>query len=126
MKLILKSYCLLFIVVVFIISCSKDVGELQKKSVPENCDSSSNYTYTNYVLGILNTNCTFSGCHNTGSVNGDFTSYAGIKLKVDNGTFSNRVLVTKDMPPNYTSGPSSLSDCDLIKLKKWINLGAPQ
>jgi hypothetical protein len=78
------------------------------------------------VLGILNTNCTFSGCHNTGSVNGDFTSYAGIKLKVDNGTFSNRVLVTKDMPPNYTSGPSSLSDCDLIKLKKWINLGAPQ
>jgi hypothetical protein len=125
-NLFFSSFTLFLIPIFLMNSCAKDVGVLKKKSSLDNCDSLSNYTYTNYVASVLNNNCTFSGCHNAGSSNGDFTTYLGIKINVDNGTFLNRVLVTKDMPPSYTTGPSTLSDCDLLKLKKWLDAGAPQ
>jgi hypothetical protein len=125
MNLNLSVY-LAFFVFVISSSCMKEVGFPPEVKVVETCDSIGVYTYGNFVASVMNTNCTFSGCHNAGSSNGDYTSYAGIKLKVDNGTFANRVFVTKDMPPTYSSGPLSLSDCDIAKLKKWVNSGAPQ
>ena len=114
---------------VVINGCKKDIGYPESKTNSANtvtCDSSAAVTYTNFVANVLNTNCTLSGCHNSGSSYGDFTSYANIKLKVDDGTFYDRVLVQKDMPPTYSTGPVSLDDCTLGKLKKWVNNGAPQ
>lgn len=107
--------------------CSKDIGYPEPITNSQNtstCDSSS-VTYTNFVANVMSSNCTFSGCHNSGS-SFDLTTYASLKLKIDDGTFNNRVLVQKDMPPAYSSGPVSLDACTLGKLKKWINNGAPQ
>lgn len=86
---------------------------------PVTCDVT-NVTYSKDILLIINTSCATAGCHVTGgSGPGNFTTYAGVKAKVDNGSFANRVLVQKNMPP---SGP--LSDCNIAKIQKWINDGA--
>lgn len=86
---------------------------------PVTCDVSS-VTYATDIVPIINTSCATSGCHVAGgSGPGDFTTYTGLKAKVNNGSFENRVLVQKNMPP---SGP--LSDCTEAKLQKWIDDGA--
>jgi hypothetical protein len=104
-------------------SCTKDKGE----PLPVlDCGDTSSITYTNYVNTILANNCSISGCHNSSFVGYDYTNYSGIKGKVDNGSFVNRVLLQKNMPPSYSTGPTSLDPCTLQKLSAWVNDGAPE
>lgn len=82
---------------------------------------STEITYTKNIQPIIANNCAIPGCHVPGgSGSGDFTSYSGVKAKVDNGTFHQRVIVEKTMPP---AGP--LGNNQLQILEKWINAGAP-
>lgn len=84
------------------------------------CDTT-NVTYALKVLPIVQANCATPGCHvPNGTGVGDFTHYAGLKAKVDNGTFVTNVLVNKVMPPSSTLGP-----CDLRVLRMWVDAGAP-
>jgi cytochrome c5 len=77
-------------------------------------------TYNGSIKNIIDNNCT--SCHNNPEKKkGDFTNYAGLKFKTDNGTFKDRVIVQKDMPPR---GP--LSDEDYNTLKRWLEAGAPE
>ena len=104
--------------------CAKDKGVLPAGSALTNCDTTTNITYTGIIDSIINLKCATPSCHAPGGTgNGDFTTYAGLKAKVDDGTFRNRVLVTKDMPS--TSSGIIMSDCDLKRLEAWINKGAP-
>ena len=75
--------------------------------------------FSTEIQPILNTNCVKAGCHNAGSPNGDYSSYNGIKMKVDNGSVDKRVLKDKSMPPT-----GALSLDDRKKIKCWINSGA--
>ena len=63
-----------------------------------------------------------SSCHNTTTYIGDYSTYAGVKAKVDDGTFKLRVLDLKVMPP-ATRPP--LTEEDLAKIKCWLADGAP-
>lgn len=91
-----------------------------KKDEYKNLDCSTiSSAYNANIKPIIDANCISSGCHNSGSNNGDFTSYAGLKGKADNGSLENRVLDKKDMPP---SGALSLDDRK--KIKCWIENGA--
>jgi hypothetical protein len=70
---------------------------------------------------IIAKNCAISGCHVSGFNDGDFTTYQGIKDKIDNGDLiRERVVIKKDMP---ASGP--LPDCEINKIKSWLDAGAP-
>jgi hypothetical protein len=72
------------------------------------------------IKPIIDRNCISTGCHNSGSSNGDLTTYAGCKAKVDNGSLNSRVLEKKDMPDS-----KALSLDDRKKIKCWIEGGAP-
>ncbi len=86
---------------------------------PINCDVSE-VTYSVNVQPIINSSCATTGCHTSGgTAPGNFNNYNELKSKVDNGTFENRVLIQKTMPPN-----SPLSDCELETLQAWIDGGA--
>ena len=114
--------------IILLTNCTKVTGYPESKvntPTANTCDSSA-ITYTNFVAGVMSSNCTFSGCHASGSSYGDLTSYASLKLKVDDNTFYDRVIIQKDMPPSNSPGPISLDDCTMGKLKKWINNGAPE
>lgn len=115
------TYYFLIVGCCFIISlnnsCYYDVEEeLYPNSV---CDTSVT-TFMAVIDPIIASNCAVSGCHVPGGTGlGDYTAYAGVKAAVDNGKIQNRAIDLKNMPP---SGP--LSNCDILKLQKWINNGA--
>src|ERR1051326_6621394 len=76
--------------------------------------------YNANIKPIISAHCLSSGCHGTGSANGDFTTYAGLKAAADNGQLDSRVLRDKNMPP---SGALSTDDRDRIKC--WLNNRSP-
>jgi len=100
---------------VLFLSCKKN-----KQDDLNNLDCSKiNSSYSSNIKPIIDGNCLSSGCHSSGSTNGDFTTYAGLKAKVDNGSIDNRVIQQRTMP---ISG--SLAMEDLKKIKCWLNSGA--
>jgi len=106
---------------VFINSCSKD-----KTEDPDPCAyDASQLKYSGFIKDIINTNCASDGaCHGTpqdANAGGPYSNYAEVKAKVDNGSFSQQVFVTKEMPQG-----SSLDECDFKKLQDWVNAGAPE
>jgi hypothetical protein len=105
-------FIVIFLVLLGMLSCNKDEYD------GLDCSSMA-ATYNANIKPIISASCTSSGCHNAGSSNGDFTTYNGLKQKVDNGSIENRVLKEKNMPP---SSPLSLDDRK--KIKCWIENGA--
>ncbi len=104
--------CLSPLVILLVQACKKDdYKNLDCGKTPS--------TYQADIRPIIESNCLSSGCHNSGSINGDFTSYAGLKGKANNGSLNKRVLDKKDMP----SG-GSLSLDQRKKIKCWLNNGA--
>ena len=85
----------------------------------DDCDSTV-FTYADRVEPLITQNCATSvSCHGSGSGNGDYTSYGGLKAKVDIGAFELRVLRNLNMPP-----AAPLPECDRIILQKWLDDGA--
>ena len=107
-------------------SCtSTNLDEIAPPPTGGPCDST--YVFNGKISKIIEQNCSgiqhASGCHSGGSLNGDFTSYAGIKDKVDGGSFGFRVLQSKDMPPNYSPGPKAMSMLDLTNpALNWVQM----
>ena len=121
--LIAIRFCIAFFIICLlaISSCSKDKTSMPVE--PEICDSIT-VTFQSDILSIMNTYCTFSGCHSYGSGVGNFSNYSGVKSKIGNGQLENRVLNLKDMPPTYSPGPKSINNDDLQKIECWIKDGA--
>ena len=92
----------------------------------------SSVSYSVNIKPIIITYCFGMGaqqCHvtntNQGS-NGDFTTYAGLKAKVDNGAIAARVFnPLGGMPPSYSTSPQIITPVELKKFKDWVALGAP-
>lgn len=81
--------------------------------------SDSIISYSKIIFPLDSVQC--NGCH-SGSAPGDFTTYAGIKEKADNGTLLDRVVTLKNMP---TPGSGfTLTDEERNKYLAWIQQGA--
>lgn len=116
-----------FVVVTFILhSCKNDKAAMfnpTTKTTEVNCDTVNNIKYSGAIDQIINTNCAIPTCHVPGgSGSGDFTTYSGVMEKVNSGAFEYRIFYAKSdkMPPS-----NSLSDCDLKKIRIWLDAGAP-
>lgn len=84
------------------------------------CDTE-NVTYSAEIQSIIESSCATSGCHNAGgSAPNIYESYNNVKASVDDGSFENRVLVQKNMPPG-----TPLSDCNIALIEAWLEDGAP-
>ncbi len=119
-------WLLLLVTFCYLPSCTYDKGDL-----PKPIPITTTISYVSDIKPIMVTYCYGQGtqtCHVTSSnqgASGDFTTYAGLKAKVDNGTIQSRVInLGGDMPPSYSTGPIALAPDDLEKLKTWVNNGA--
>ena len=105
-------------IVLYISSCTFDKGEVPPPSFK--CDSTVHFQPT--IDSIVVTSCMpphgGSGCHESGSTNGDYTSYAGLKAKVDNGKLMEQVVTLKLMPQGAT-----LPQADIDRIHCWIIQG---
>ena len=108
----------IFFSVFALFGCSKDD---EKETLTVACDGS-NLVYNSGISAIINSNCNASGCHNSGSSHGDFTTYSGLQGFTTNGSFNNRVINLQDMP----QGSATLTQSQLNKLKCWVDNGFPE
>lgn len=95
--------------------CLYDKGDIAE---PINgCDT----TYYHLTIKpIIDNNCASSGCHDPGgSGTGDYTSYAGIKPYLDNGSVQFRINLDPADPLHMPLG-NVLSSSDKSKLDQWI------
>ena len=92
---------------------------------PVPCDDS-NVTYSTTIKSILaKYECTT--CHTGPAPSGNFvlTSYSSVKAKV----LDNRLLGAISHASGFSpmpQGGQKLSDCEISKVKKWIDAGAPE
>ena len=114
----MKKIILLYSVIIFFIpSCTKKKADISKVIDP--CDSTIHYGSNIHI--ITNTYCQpahGSGCHQSGSTVGDYSTYSGLKAKVDNGSLYHRVVDSRTMPP------AGLTDANVYKINCWIKQGA--
>ncbi|SHN46026.1 cytochrome c [Chitinophaga sp. CF418] len=112
-----------------IVSCSKDNEQdiTNNPNPPDgggnnSCDTA-NMKYTANILPIISASC--YSCHGNGNVSGGVSlgNYAGVKAQVDNGNLLH--VVNHDAGyPAMPQGGSKLSDCNINKIRSWINHGA--
>ena len=96
-------------------------GALNNGCVDKNCDTT-NVTYSGVIQIIMQKNCT--GCHSATNAGGGIKldSYADVKSTITSGRFYGSIIQSsgfKPMPPG-----SKLSDCNIKKIKTWMNKGA--
>ncbi len=107
------------------LSCSRDSFE-ERDTV---C-TSDNFTYQNDIFSIISSSCSYSGCHDGGqnSIGEPRNSYEEWREYLDSGSFQNRTLVIRDMPPQYSPAdrPKELSQEDFDILTCWIEQGYPK
>lgn len=112
---------LLIVIVLFLSACSYNKEELL---FPDYCNTQ-DVTYSSTIRGIINTyNCL--SCHGPVNPYAGFSldTYAGVKTKVD----ENRLIGAITHAPGFSPMPQNaakMSKCDIDKIKKWIENGAP-
>ena len=115
---IIKNLSFILVVVSFVSSCYYDIESELYGTL--DCPTPEVISYADDLNMIIIQNCATSSCHSsTGSAPGDFSTYDGVKQKVDDGSFQFAVIEQRIMPP---SGP--LNPCDIHLLQVWIERGA--
>lgn len=96
--------------------CTQKKGKIAPVVAPtaNACDT---VKYSKHIAPIMSQAC---GCHGPGFFKGDLTNYAGVKLKVDDGSFKREVITNKTMPQG-----STLSARQLELISCWLDKGAP-
>ena len=103
-------------------ACSDDMQDEEEEMMEEedNCDGTS-FTYTADVKSIVDSNCTLSGCHDGGSSQPDFRSYAGIMPFASSASLRTS---SRNMPP--ASSGRSLTEDQIRIIQCWAENGAPE
>jgi len=89
-------------------------------------------TYDETIQNIIDLSCAYSGCHNgTPGVPGDYSSYAGLELDLENGSFYRRVVESRDdpvlgMPPDRATGPTDLTEEEFQLILCWVENDYPE
>lgn len=84
------------------------------------CDTAG-MQYTANVLPIIRTNC--YGCHGNGAASGGVSldSYEKLRTQAASGKLLAVITHAAGVPPMPQGG--KLSDCDINKIRSWINRG---
>ncbi len=98
-------------------SCAYESVEPVKVQVTDSIIS-----YSKTIAPLTAAQCSSStGCHESGSQDGDFTTYDGLKEMAKGGSLYNRVVKEKDMPQIGSS--YKLTDVERGLYAAWIQQG---
>lgn len=119
-----QPFLLVIILLVTIASCSKENEETLRGSgntIPA-CDTV-NMRLSSNVLPILTSNC--FGCHGNGRAMGgvNLDTYANIRQTATSGSLLGVITHASGFSP-MPKNAAKLSDCDINKIRAWINRGA--
>jgi hypothetical protein len=119
---VLLSVLMTVIIMAAIQSCRYDNAE----ELYPVCNDTATVTYNGTIVPILQANC--YRCHGIGSSSGSgdiiLQDYNVLKTFAADGRFyGNAAHLPGYIPMPYDGG--KLSDCDLSKIKKWVDSGYP-
>ncbi|WP_276497077.1 hypothetical protein [Pontibacter litorisediminis] len=106
------------------VACTDDNAEdLMPQPDPQQCDTSA-VTFSGAVAPILAANC--YGCHAASIAEGGVVldNYALVKEEAAHGHLLGVITHAPGFPP-MPQGAPKLSDCDINKIRKWVEAGAP-
>lgn len=83
-------------------------------------------TWLAEIEPIVQTYCSYLGCHSAGMLSGDFTTYEKMKPFLDGGRVQTRVFDLNSMPPPNAPGPRELSEEHRQLLACWLEQGHPK
>jgi hypothetical protein len=122
-------FLLVMALAVVVYSCSKDnESDMQQTpggNNPGSCDTV-NMLYATNIAPIIQSNC--FGCHSNATVatsGAPFSleGYNNLKEHVDDGRLIGAITHAAGFTP-MPQGGAKLSDCNINKIKAWINRGA--
>ena len=101
--------------------CYYDTEEELYSSV--SCDTAS-VTYSGTVKPMIEQQCL--SCHSGAQPSGgiDLSTYAAVKVQADNGQLYGAIAHLEGYQPMPQGG--KLSNCDISKVKIWVDASAPQ
>lgn len=126
-KVILPVAAMIIICNLLMVSCSKENEAALSDTTGtgggggNTCDTA-NMKYAANVVPIISSFC--YGCHGNGAASGGISldSYAKLKTQADNGNLLGSITHTAGFTP-MPLGATKLSDCDINKIRSWINHG---
>jgi hypothetical protein len=91
---------------------------------PEGPCLTDNVSYSAFVAPLLSTNCV--GCHSGGTPSGNIVlnSHSAVQTVALNGRLLGAITWASGFP-QMPQGSAKLSECNIEKIKVWINNGAP-
>ncbi len=101
-------------------SCTND--QLPEPA-PVDCPTA--ITYTANIKAIIDNSCAYAGCHVSGFGSGDFSSFASMQSAINSGSFEQRTIEVKNMPPSYAPDgrPKEFTPEELELVRCWIKGG---
>jgi len=111
----------LFVIAISNTGCYYDKEEIL---YPQTVCDTTNVTYSSSVVPILLSNCTVCHGGNTPSAGIKLDTYADVKIQVTNGRLWGAVSQAISFSP-MPKNAAKMSTCNLTKIKKWIDAGAP-
>lgn len=130
-KIILPLAAIIIVCSLLMVSCSKDNEATINNPTDttgtggggggNTCDTA-NMKYTANVQPIISNSC--YGCHGNGASSGGVSldSYAKLKTQADNGNLLGTITHAAGFPA-MPQGGTKLSDCNINKIRSWINHG---
>ena len=120
---VFKFIFILLILVSLVTGCRYESRDLLN-GINTPCDLS-NVGYSSAIRPILNSNGCLS-CHSGPVPEGNISlsDYVGLKAKVDDGRLWGAINHFPGFSP-MPQGLNKLSDCEISKIKTWIDAGAP-
>ena len=114
--------CLITGSILVIIGCSKTSEDKLASPDPPACDTVG-MMYSTDIKPILQANC--YSCHANGNAEGGILldAYESVKDVAEDGKLIGVTTHATGYPP-MPQGGAKLSDCDINKIKDWINNGA--
>ncbi len=111
------------------VACTKDKGELVKpRPLGPGCDTSMVISYATDIVPIMNNSCGAqdNSCHTSATASGQ--TILDIQVGVNAVATNGKLLSSITWDGNASFMPKSgvkLPECDINKIRKWINEGAP-
>ena len=130
MSLKISTFILSIVVSVSLTSCYYDTEEelYPDSGIPLTCDTIS-VSYTTDIVPIMNSKCSYSGCHAGSNAAGGIAleTYAGVKAYIDDqkSRFISSIIWDGNASTMPKGASSKMIDCNINTIKAWINSGYP-
>lgn len=120
-----KEYLFPFLCIFLVVLSALPMGCDSDKLATPNlnfCDSLqfNMLTYNNEIKQIIDAKCNNPDCHQ--GINGNYTTYQGMLVHLENESISKHIFEFKDMPPE----PIFLTAQEKNKIKCWLDNDYPE